>query len=111
VRRYADFTGVDYLTALLPLHRFVTFAAFATGAAQIIFLYNFFHSLKSGAEAPLNPWNATTLEWTTSSPPPFDNFGGELPRVYRGPYEYSVPGANADFLPQNLATGERQDVG
>jgi len=110
VRRYADFTGVDYLTALLPLHRFVTFAAFATGAAQIIFLYNFFHSLRSGAQAPMNPWDATTLEWTTSSPPPIDNFGGKLPRVYRGPYEYSVPGATVDFLPQNLAIEESRDV-
>src|SRR5271163_2994333 len=59
VRRYADFTGVDYLAALEPLHRFVTIAAFATGAVQIIFLYNFFHSLRRGAPAPANPWNAT----------------------------------------------------
>jgi cytochrome c oxidase subunit 1 len=111
VRRYTDFTGVDYLTALLPLHRFVTFAAFATGAAQIIFLYNFFHSRRSGAQAPKNPWNATTLEWTTTSPPPIDNFGGNLPRVYRGPYEYSVPGAKTDFLPQDLVIEEPRDVG
>jgi cytochrome c oxidase subunit 1 len=110
VRRYADFTGVDYMAAIEPLHRFITIAAFATGAAQTIFLYNFFQSLRSGAPAPANPWNATTLEWITSSPPPADNFGGRNPQVYRGPYEYSVAGAKADFLPQDLAPEEPQNA-
>ena len=106
IRRYADWTGADYLAALQPLHRFMTIAAFATAAAQVIFFYNFFSSLAKGAPAPDNPWNATTLEWATSSPPPFDNFIGHFPTVYRGPYEYSVPGARQDFLPQNLAPEE-----
>jgi cytochrome c oxidase subunit I len=106
IRRYADWTGADYLPALQPLHRFITIAAFATAAAQVIFFYNFFRSLAKGARAPSNPWNGTTLEWTTPSPPPFDNFGGHYPSVYRGPYEYSVPGASQDFLPQNLAPEE-----
>jgi heme/copper-type cytochrome/quinol oxidase subunit 3 len=110
IRRYADFTGADYLAALLPLQRFATYAAFATGAAQIIFLYNLFRSLRSGAPAPVNPWNCTTLEWTVSSPPPVDNFGVNLPRVYRGAYEYSVLGASADFLPQNLPAGVEGSV-
>ena len=83
----------------------MTIAAFVTAAAQLIFFWNFFRSLKKGAPASANPWNATTLEWITSSPPPLDNFGGEFPSVYRGPYEYSVPGEAADFLPQNLAPG------
>ena len=103
IRRYADSTGATYLAALQPLHLFMTIAAFITAAAQPIFFYNFFHSLKRGARAPINPWNATTLEWITASPPPLDNFGGSYPSVYRGPYEYSVPGAKQDFLPQNLA--------
>ncbi len=102
IRRYADSTGAKYLAALQPLHEFMTIAAFITAAAQLIFFWNFFRSLKHGARASANPWNATTLEWVTTSPPPPDNFGGQFPSVYRGPYEYSVPGEAADFLPQNL---------
>jgi len=103
VRRYADATGAAYLAALQPLHLFVTIAAFITATAQLIFFYNFFTSLKNGEPAPANPWKATTLEWITASPPPPDNFGGRFPTVFRGPYEYSVPGAAQDFLPQHLA--------
>jgi heme/copper-type cytochrome/quinol oxidase subunit 3 len=103
IRRYADSTGAKYLAALQPLHEFMTIAAFITAAAQLIFFWNFFRSLKKGAPASANPWNATTLEWITASPPLPDNFGGQYPSVYRGPYEYSVPGETADFLPQNLA--------
>jgi len=97
---------VNYLAALLPLHEFITFAAFFTAAAQLVFLWNFFSSLRNGAPAVANPWDATTLEWITSSPPPLDNFTGRFPRVYREPYEYSVPGASAGFTPQHLAPEE-----
>ena len=106
VRRYADSSGATYLGALQPLHRFMTIAAFATAAAQLIFFYNFFRSLKRGRKAPANPWSATTLEWVTASPPPVDNFDGRFPSVYRGPYDYSVPGASQDFLPQNVPPEE-----
>jgi cytochrome c oxidase subunit I len=106
VRRYADSSGAAYLAALQPLHRFMTIAAFVTAAAQLIFFYNFFWSLKRGKKAPMNPWSATTLEWTTASPPPADNFDGRFPSVYRGPYDYSLPGASRDFLPQNVPPEE-----
>jgi cytochrome c oxidase subunit 1 len=112
IRRYADDTGAEYLVALQPLHLFMTIAAFVTAAAQLIFFYNFFQSMRSGKPAPANPWDATTLEWTTSSPPPSDNFGAERVMVYRGAYEYSVPGASADFIPQTtppVAQQLRQD--
>src|ERR1700726_718795 len=102
IRRYADASAVAYLAKLQPLHLFMTIAAFVTGAAQLIFIFNFFWSLKFGAKASKNPWDATTLEWATDSPPPLDNFGGDFPSVYRGPYEFSVPGAKEDFIPQNL---------
>ncbi len=113
IRRYADSTGPHYLAALQPLHKFITIAAFITAAAQGIFFWNFFRSLTKGAPAPANPWNATTLEWITSSPPPPDNFGSEFPTVYRGPYEYSVPDASQDFLPQHFAPEDvaRQNLG
>ena len=81
----------------------MTIAAFITASAQLVFLFNFFWSLKSGKKADKNPWHGTTLEWTCSSPPAFDNFGGHYPSVYRGPYEYSVPGAAEDYVPQDVA--------
>jgi len=67
---------------------------------QIPFLYNFLTSWKKGKTAGKNPWKANTLEWTTESPPPHGNWA-ELPEVYRGPYEYSVPGRSSDYWPQN----------
>jgi cytochrome c oxidase subunit 1 len=67
---------------------------------QLFFLWNFFYSMFKGEKAPDNPYNANTLEWTTSSPPPHGNWK-ELPTVYRGPYEYSHPDRDTDFWPQN----------
>ncbi len=104
-RRYPDFKEFEFLGQLIPLHTFMTHAAFFTAAVQFIFLFNFFWSMKKGAKATVNPWEATTLEWTVPSPPPHDNFGGRLPEVYRGAYEYSVPGAEKDYLMQNEPVG------
>jgi cytochrome c oxidase subunit I len=101
VRRYSAFTD-DYMLPLLPVHKFITVAALATGAVQLIFLFNLFWSMFRGKLASANPWEATELEWSTPSPPPFDNFGGQHPVVYRSPYEYNVEGAAADFMPQFL---------
>jgi len=103
-RRYFDTTAVDYLQKLQPVHVFISIAAFITIGAQFIFLFNFFWSLFWGKEAKEeNPWHATTLEWSIPSPPPHDNFGGHEPVVYHGPYEFSVPGAADDYIPQHLA--------
>jgi cytochrome c oxidase subunit 1 len=68
--------------------------------AQFIFLFNFFYSMFKGPKAGNNPWNANTLEWTTTSPAGHGNWK-VLPTCYRGPYEYSVPGRDTDFWPQN----------
>ena len=68
---------------------------------QFVFAYNFFVSMFKGEKAPANPWKSNTLEWTVPSPPPHGNFA-ELPTVYRGPYEYSVPGNKEDYWPQNM---------
>src|SRR6201988_2665640 len=99
-RRYSQLTEVAYLHDLIPLQKFITYAAIVTIAGQFIFLFNLFWSMKFGAKASDNPWEATTLEWTTSTPPPHDNFGGHTPVVYNGPYEYSVPGAPKDYVMQ-----------
>jgi cytochrome c oxidase subunit 1 len=69
---------------------------------QLVFLFNFFWSMFRGPKAPANPWRANTLEWTAPSPPPHGNFA-TLPNVYRGPYEYSVPGRTDDYWPQHVA--------
>jgi cytochrome c oxidase subunit 1 len=99
VRRYAAFTD-DYLQGSIPLHRFITVAALFTGAAQLLFLYNLIHSRFRGPKAPDNPWQATSLEWSTTSPPPHDNFGGHPPTVYHGPDEYGVAGKAGDYIMQ-----------
>jgi cytochrome c oxidase subunit I len=99
-RRYSQFTEVAYQHKLLPLQTFMTYAAFVTIAAQLIFLFNLFWSLRKGAKASDNPWEATTLEWTTATPPPHDNFGGRTPVVNHGPYEFNVPGAARDYVVQ-----------
>ena len=100
-RRYSQFTEVAYQHHLIPLQTFMTYAAFVTIAAQFIFVFNLFWSMKKGPKASDNPWEATTLEWTTATPPPHDNFGGHTPVVHHGPYEYSVPGAPRDFTMQS----------
>jgi len=102
-RRYSDLTNFAFLAPLQKVHLFITIVAFITMAAQLIFLFNFFWSMKYGKKTEVNPWHATTLEWTVPSPPPHDNFAGNLPEVYRGPYEYAVPGAAEDYVPQHLA--------
>jgi len=100
-RRYSQFTELAYLQHLIPLNKFITYAAILTISAQFIFVINLFWSMFKGPKASDNPWEATTLEWTTATPPPHDNFGGKTPVVYRGPYEYSVPGAPKDYVMQN----------
>ncbi|MGA7907363.1 MAG: cbb3-type cytochrome c oxidase subunit I [Candidatus Sulfotelmatobacter sp.] len=99
-RRYSQFTEVAYQTKLLPLQTFMTYAAMITIAAQFIFVINLFWSMFKGPKASDNPWEATTLEWTTTTPPPHDNFGGRTPVVNNGPYEYGVPGAARDYIMQ-----------
>jgi len=100
-RRYSQYTEVAYLQKLMPLHEFMTYAAIITIAAQFIFVINLFWSIFKGPRASDNPWEATTLEWTTATPPPHDNFGGKTPVVNHGPYEYGVPGAARDYVMQS----------
>jgi cytochrome c oxidase subunit 1 len=103
-RRYADGDTFNFLASMQPVQKFITYAAFVTAAAQFIFLLNFLWSLWKGKKADgINPWEATTLEWSIASPPPFDNFAGKHPVVYRGPYEFSPPGMTEDYVPQHVA--------
>src|ERR1700734_1157430 len=99
VRRYSAFVD-DYLAPLIPVHRFITIRALLTGPAQLIFFWNLVWSRFKGPIAPQNPWEATSLEWSTTSPPPFANFGGRHMVVYQGPNEYAVEGSANDYVMQ-----------
>jgi cytochrome c oxidase subunit 1 len=104
-RRYANFNEYEFLKGAHSLVMFVTVAAIITVSVQVVFYFNFFWSMFKGKKATDNPWEATTLEWTTATPPPHDNFAGHVPTVYRGPYEFSVPGAPKDFIMQTEPEG------
>jgi cytochrome c oxidase subunit I len=100
VRRYSAFTD-DFLVPLIPVHKFITYAALFTGAAQLIFIANLAYSRFKGPQASPNPWECTSLEWSTpSSPPPFDNFGGQHPVVHHDPYQYGVKSSTGDYVMQ-----------
>ena len=77
-------------------------AALITGAVQFLFIYNIIVSSKFGKKAGKNPWKACSLEWRTKDvPPTHGNFDKELPVVYRWAYDYSVPGADEDYITQD----------
>jgi cytochrome c oxidase subunit I len=89
----------------------MAFGAFALAFFQIFFVINLFVSMRNGRAADTNPWQATTLEWATPTPPRAHGNFDVPPRVFRDPYEYSVPGADRDFLPQHTEVpGERAEV-
>src|SRR5438105_2645836 len=110
-RRYARFDEYAFLAKSHGLVLFVTVAAIITVVAQILFYGNFFWSMFKGKNASDNPWEATTLEWTTATPPPPDNFAGHVPVAYPGPYEFSVPGADKDFTMQTEPEGTEVAAG
>jgi len=101
-RRYYSWTNFDAFSSYTDLNMFVSIAAFVTVAAQFLFLFNFFYSMYRGKKAPQNPWRSNTLEWTTPIEPGHGNWPGEIPKVYRWPYDYSKPGADKDFIPQHI---------
>ena len=85
--------------------------AFFVGAAQFIFFYNLVKSIRLGKPAGKNPWKANSLEWLTPNVPPMHgNFGDKLPVVYRWPYDYSVPGAKDDYIPQTTPPSEVREA-
>jgi cytochrome c oxidase subunit 1 len=102
-RRYYEIGEPAFLTAPVDgLNAFISAAALLVGAAQILFLFNLFWSLRRGRQAGPNPWRATSLEWhTPDMPPKHGNWGEALPLVYRWAYDYSVPGAPEDFIAQS----------
>jgi cytochrome c oxidase subunit 1 len=105
-RRLYDPSAYEFLRHLLPWNKHISSAAYVLGAFQLVFVWNFFYSMKRGKPAPANPWQVGTLEWTVASPPPHHNFD-RIPVVVRGPHELGHPAALArgkDWLAQDEVT-------
>ena len=112
-RRYYSNGVTDFIPeSAQTLNAGISIAAIIVASTQLVFLYNLAVSTTRGKPAGDNPWGATTLEWqTATTPPTHGNFGKELPLVYRWAYDYSVPGAKEDFIPQNVpASGDTGDA-
>jgi cytochrome c oxidase subunit 1 len=114
-RRYYDYSAysefdTNALDMIMDLNVIITFFAILAAVGQLLFLFNFFYSIFRGPKAPQNPWKSNTLEWTTPVEHVHGNWPGELPTVYRWPYDYSKPGSDVDFIPQivPLAEGEEE---
>jgi cytochrome c oxidase subunit 1 len=103
-RRYFAYGDTAFMSdTVQDVNVAITIAAIIVALGQLLFFYNMFRSTFSGPKADSNPWGATTLEWQTPhTPPHHGNFGDELPIVYRWAYDYGVPGAKEDFIPQNV---------
>jgi cytochrome c oxidase subunit 1 len=103
-RRYFAMGSTDFIPeSAQSLNASITISALIVGASQLIFLYNMFWSVRHGEKSAPNPWGAASLEWQTPDcPPRHGNWGKELPVVYRWAYDYSVPGVEEDFIPQNV---------
>ena len=104
-RRLAD-GGQSYAHAAGVVHynEYMSMSAWLLGLAQIPFIINIIITLmkSKGENVDPNPWQATTIEWTDTTSPPLGHGNFEtIPSVYRGPYEYSVPGKKEDFIPQS----------
>ena len=102
-RRYSALGSTDFIPeSAQTLNAGITVAALIVGTAQLVFIVNMIWSMSKGKKAGSNPWGATTLEWQTpDTPPKHGNWGPTLPVVHRWAYDYSVPGAKRDFIPQN----------
>ncbi|MDX2226850.1 MAG: cbb3-type cytochrome c oxidase subunit I [Verrucomicrobiae bacterium] len=108
MRRIADPTLYEHLRNLQPINQFVTICAFILGFSQLIFFYNAYRTLRRGKKCEKNPWHANTLEWSLEYPIGHGNFP-KIPTVYRGAYEYSVPGFAQDYIPQDQKLSQEEE--
>ena len=115
-RRYYTNTAFPMFDDLTDIQIVMTVFAIIAAAVQVVFLYNFFHSIFYGKKATQNPWNSTTLEWTTPVEHIHGNWPGEIPEVHRWPYDYSkvnedgeyvIPGQ--DFVQQTVPLQENEE--
>ena len=113
-RRYYDYSvyqdfDIESFNLMLDLNVIITMFAIMAALGQVIFLFNFFYSIFRGPKAVQNPWRSNTLEWTTPVEHVHGNWPGELPTVHRWPYDYSKPGSDVDFIPQNVPLKEGEE--
>ena len=109
-RRYYTNTNFPLFDDLQNVNVIITVFALIGGAFQLVFLYNFFSSIFYGKKTVQNPWKSNTLEWTAPIEHIHGNWPGELPEVHRWPYDYSKPGHDEDFVPQNVPMKEGEEV-
>jgi cytochrome c oxidase subunit 1 len=109
-RRYYTNEAFPLFDALQDINVSISMFAFLGGVAQCIFFFNFFYSIFRGSKAVQNPWESNALEWTTPVEVGHGNWPGEIPTVHRWAYDYSKPGAEHDFIPQNepIRPGEEE---
>ena len=112
-RRYYAYADLDFMPdSAHALNTQITIAALFVAATQALFFINVIWTLIKGKRAEGNPWGATSLEWQTpQTPPAHGNWGPSLPVVHRWAYDFSVPGASQDFLPQNMTKEEASALG
>ena len=108
-RRYYENTNFPMFDHFLDLNILISIFATIGVLSQLIFFFNFFYSIFRGPKASLNPWNANTLEWTTPLEHVHGNWIGEIPTVYRWPYDYSKPGKEKDFVPQTVPLDDNEE--
>ncbi|MFN3752450.1 cbb3-type cytochrome c oxidase subunit I [Flavobacterium sp.] len=109
-RRYYTNTNFPLFDDLQNVNVIITVFALVGGAFQLVFLYNFFSSIFYGKKSVQNPWKSNTLEWTAPVEHMHGNWPGEIPHVHRWPYDYSKPGHDDDFVPQNVPMKAGEEV-
>ena len=108
-RRYYSNSAFPMFDNLTDINEIVTICALIGAASQLLFLFNFFFSIFRGEKSVQNPWKSNTLEWTTPVARIHGNWPGVIPSVYRWPYDYSKPGFDEDFVPQNVPLKEGEE--
>ena len=105
-RRYYAYTSYEGFDAAININVIVSSFAILGGLAQFIFAFNFFYSMYRGKKSSQNPWKSNTIEWTAPVEHLHGNWPGEIPTVYRWPYDYGKPGSDDDFIPQTTPFSE-----
>lgn len=109
-RRYYTNTNFPLFDDLQDVNVIITMFALIGGVFQLVFLFNFFYSMFYGKKAEQNPWRSNTLEWTAPVEHIHGNWPGEIPEVHRWAYDYSKPGHDEDFVPQNVPMKPGEEV-
>ncbi|HLV46991.1 MAG TPA: cbb3-type cytochrome c oxidase subunit I [Flavobacterium sp.] len=110
-RRYYSNSAFPMFDDMVDVNIIITVFAIIGALIQIVFIYNFFSSIFYGKRASQNPWKGNTLEWTAPVEHIHGNWPGELPVVHRWPYDYSKPGHDEDYIPQNVPLKEGEKDG